>query len=304
VEPLTAEQSTVFWSSPEDAVPHSRVDDRHYVHSNERKHYLFFPYMDCSGQGYVGVGSDQNLTMLARCRAGYAWIMDYDEVIVLLHTVHRILVVASPTPDGFVDRWREENAASTLALLEQEAADDPRLDDIKWVYRNHRENLLEHFLVRRQQTFKGQPVTWLSSEGDYTYVRGMYMAGRIRPMLGDLLAGKAVTGIAAVARSLGVSMRVVYLTNVEELVRWEPAFKESMRALPMDGSSMVLRTLSSIDDYPDADAKWHYNVQSGLDFQQRLGGKVKRIQALMPQRETTPFRGLSTLGLEKGAKAP
>ncbi len=297
VAPLTQEQRETFWSSAEDAAPEARVDERHYVHTNERKHYLFFPYMDCGAEGYVGVGSDQNLTMLARCRAGFAWILDYDEVVVLLHSVHRALVIESPTPDAFVDRWREESVESSLAIIDKHESGNPRLSDIKRIYRKHRQNLLEHFEIRRQQSYRGKPVTWLSSDEDYAYVRGMYRTDRIRPMLGDLLAGKAVTGIGEAARALGVTVRALYMTNVEEFVRWEEPFKKSMTSLPMDERSVVLRTLSSIDDYPDADSKWHYNVQSGLDFQKRLGGKIKRIQALMPQRGLTEYRGLSTLGL-------
>ena len=302
--PLGEEQRAVFLSSPEDAPPESRVDERHYVHSNERKHDLYFPYMDCGGEGYVGVGSDQNLTMLARCRAGFAWIMDYDEVVVLLHAIHRAFIIESETPDEFVSRWHLDARESSLAVIEKREAGNPRLERLKKIFKKYRKNLLAHFEIRRQQSFRGEPVTWLSNEEDYAYVRGMYMAGRIRPMIGDLLAGKAVGGIATAARTLGVTIRVAYLTNVEEMVRWEPAFKESMTSLPMDEHSVVLRTLSSIDDYPDADSKWHYNVQSGLEFQKRLGGKVKRIQALMPQRGMTEFRGLSTLDLEEEVKSP
>ena len=304
LEPLTEKQRQAFLSPAEDPAPEVRLDERHYVHSNERKHYLYFPYMDCDGGGYVGVGSDQNLTLLARCRAGFAWILDYDEVIVLLHAVHRVLVVESPTPDAFVDRWREENAGKTLALIAEKESANPRLNDIKWIYRKHRQNLLQHFEIRRQQTYRGEPVTWLSSEEDYAYVRGMYVTGRIRPLLGDVLAGGAVTGIGRAARDLGIVVRALYLTNVEELVRWEVPFKESMRSLPMDERSVVLRTLSGVNDYPDADSRWHYNVQSGLAFQKRLAGKVKRIQALMPQRALTDFRGLSTLDLEEEAVGP
>jgi len=301
--PLADGQRAVFWSSPEDAVPDARVDERHYVHTNERKHYLYFPYMDCAGGGYVGVGSDQNLTMIARCRAGFAWILDYDEVVVLLHAVHRAFILESPTPDEFVGRWHLDARESSMAVIEKHEAGNPRLGRIKKIFRKYRKNLLAYFEIRRQQSFRGEPVTWLSSEEDYAYVRDMYRAGRIRPMLGDLLAGAAVTGIGGAARSLGVTVRAIYMSNVEELVRWEKPFKKSMMSLPLDERSVVMRTLSSVDDYPDADSRWHYNVQSGLDFQERLGGKIKRIQALMPQRGLTEFKGLSTLGLAgKSAK--
>lgn len=297
IAPLTDEQRRILWSSPEDDVPASRVDSRHFVHSNEQKHHLFFPYMDCTDGGYLGVGSDQNYTLLARCRARYAWIVDYDESIPLLHAVHRAFILESETPSEFVGRWSEESEESSLEILRKRESQNPRLGDIEKLYVKYREKLRKHFEDIAKRRYKGEPASWIADERDYAYVRGMFMAERIRPMLGNLLADRAIRGIGQASRDLGITVRAIYLTNVEELVHYNQAFRDSMRSLPVDDRSVVLRTLAYTHGYPIADRKWHYNVEPALDFQEKLGKTVKRIQGFMPGRKETDVVGLSTLGM-------
>ncbi len=294
---LDDETHRTFWSSPEDDVPESRVDNRHYVHTNEQRHHLFFPYMDCKGGGYLGVGSDQNYTMLARCRADFAWILDYDEIVVLLHAINRAFILESDTPLVFVEKWQPQSEQTSLAIIREHEADNPRLGEIEQVYTKYRRKLFEHFERLAGRKHKGKPSTWLADEGDYAYVRGMFEAGRIRPMMGNLLADRAVAGIGEASRALGIPVRVIYLTNVEELVHYNGAMRASFRSLPVDERSVVLRTLAYTNGYEIADNKWHYNIQSAKDFQERLSTKSIRVQVFMYSRKETGIKGVSTLGL-------
>jgi hypothetical protein len=69
-----------------------------------------------------------------------------------------------------------------------------------------------------------------------------------------------------------------------------------VRSLPVDGESVVLRTLTATDEWPDADARWHYNVQGMQDFHGRLV-KASSVRAMMLSRQLTTRRGLTLLGL-------
>lgn len=298
VLPLTDSQRSIVWSAPEDEVPDSRVDRRHYVHTNEKKHHIFFPYMDClDGGAYLGVGSDQNYTMLARCRASHAWIVDYDQVIPLVHRINRALILESPTSRQFVKRWKKRKEQASLEIIRTHEKDDPRLPQMEEIFVKYRQKLHEHFQRMARRKARGEPSTWLADEQDYQYIRGMFMADRIRPMLGNLLADRAVAGVGEACRQLDVPLRVIYLTNVEELVHYNDAFRNSFRSLPVDEKSVVLRTLAYTNGYFIADHKWHYNIQSARDFQERLKSKVSRIQVFMQLRKERPAGGISTLGI-------
>ncbi len=296
VIPLSEPDRAVFWGSPEDDVPSLRVDSRHYVHTNEQRHFLFFKYMDCAGAGYLGVGSDQNYTMIARCKADFAWIVDYDEIVPLLHAVHRTFILESPTPEEFVSRWTEEGSARSIEMIREREAGNPRVADLEKIYAKYRKKLLAHFEAISGRKHAGKPATWLGDPGDYERIRGMFMAGRIRPMLGNLLADRAIAGIGTAARDLGVPIRAIYLTNVEELVTYNDPMRQSFRSLPVDGSSVVLRTLAYTNGYEIADNKWHYNIEKALDFQERLGTRITKIQVFMHARKETGVKGVSTLG--------
>jgi hypothetical protein len=295
---LTDAQRDVFWGSPEDEVPDSRRDNRHYAHTNEKKHHLFFEHMDCSdGGAYLGVGSDQNYTMLAHCKASYAWILDYDEVVVMLHRIHRALILESETTAEFLARWEDGAQQQTLEVIRKHEGDSPDIAYMEELFGKYRKKLREHFERLDQRKLKGEAATWLSNDEYYRYVRGMFMAGRIRPMLGNLLADRAVSGIGKAATELGVPVRVIYLTNVEELVQYNDAFRESFRSLPVDEKSVVLRTLAYTNGYEIADNKWHYNIQSALGFQERMGTKISRIQVFMHARKEKAIKGVSTLDM-------
>jgi hypothetical protein len=269
------------------------------VRSNEPRLDAWFPYIDGLGGGYFGIGADQNYTLLARARSEFAWLMDYDAVVVQVHRVYRALVLASVTPEEFVARWDADRRDEVLALLRAAYPEDPELPELERVYRQTQPQLTIYFhecLTRRRERY---PTGWLADPALYRYVRGMMAEGRIRFLRGDLLGPTTVRGIGDTARSLGVPIRVVYLSNAEEWFRYDDAFRGSFRALPGDQSSVVLRTNERFK-LPPADGKWNYQVQSLADFVARLADPaVGGVADFARTAEADEADGTSRLGVSQ-----
>lgn len=255
-----------------------------YVKGNEPRIHLFAPYVANAGGGYVGVAADGNYSLAAVARAEWVWLVDYDPNVVRLHRVNAILVAASPDADAFVARWAPDAASETLALLEAALASDPERPALLRIYRSFRRVLHAHYTSERNPPVerKGLGKTtvppgppdfgWLRNPDQYRWIHALFAQGRVRAVQCDLLADRAMRSVGATARAMGVPIRVYYTSNAPSA--WggimTPAYRENVRALPMDADSVVLQTLGFPTGFQQ-DGYWHYNVQGGLDLQRKLG---------------------------------
>lgn len=295
LQPLKEKEKRIFFTSEEDTLPEARVDEKHYVHSNEGAHRLFFPYIKNSGGGYIGVGADQNYTLVAKSRPELAWIIDYDGIVVLVHHVHRAFILESETPEEFLALWDKEKEEEALAIIQKHEGDNPSLDKIEKVFKKYSGNLSAYFGKMITLKKHGAPVTWLSDPEAYATIRRMYAADRLRLMVGNLMGDKALKGIGKAAKELGITIRIVYLTNAEEFIAYDGNFVNGFKSLPFDGESIILRTASSNQGYEKADYKWHYNIQGIEDFIKRIGAGVRRVQTMLRHGQSTPITGLTNI---------
>jgi hypothetical protein len=284
--PLTEDEKKIFLSSPEDEPPASRVDERHYYHSNENAHELFFPYLAKGGGGYIGIGADQNYTLIAAGRPQLAWIIDYDRVVILLHGIHRAFILESPTPEEFLGLWDEKNEEKALAAIRKHGEGNPSLGEIEDLYAKSRGKLHAYFQVIIRKKKGDRPLTWLSDPGAYAFIRDMIRCGRVRAMVGNLVGDRALKGIGSAAGKLGVTIRALYLTNVE-----------GIESLPVDRDSVILRTVCAKQGFERGDYKWHYNIQAVADFKKLLPTGVEKIQKVLRRRMPTSVAGVSTMGI-------
>jgi hypothetical protein len=232
-----------FWASPEDPTPKTLHMNAHFWAGNERELYVFYRDLKNLGGGYVGVGSDQCYLFLGWMRARFAWCIDYDQEVVLVHLIHQTFLRAAQTPRGYLSLWRFRQRKTALRLLEQTFAKDPRRAEILRVYGRARASVFTR--LYRLSIFMQRALTpcYVRTQSQYDFVRKQVLARRVRPMLGNLLANRAVRGIGRVARGLGVPIRVLYLSNAEQYWRRYPSdYRQNIRVLPYDERSLVLRT--------------------------------------------------------------
>ena len=284
---------------------------KHYVKSNESRHDVWFPYIDALGGAYVGVGADQNYTLIARARSELVFILDIDERVTQTHTAYEVLIEASDSGDELVARFAPEATEETVALLEAALVDRPTSERVGVVrsYKRSRETLRRHLDRVRTRSRDGRPTSWLSDPQLYDWIRRLFQADRVRNLPGDLTGESTMRTIAAAAQQLGVPVRVLYLSNAEEYFKYfHGSYRENVRAMTGDERSVVLRTLYS-DEWVHADSLWNYQVQPLLHFQAQLGDDGPRSRNAMLRmahksgeiRRETDVKGLSLVAMSPDA---
>jgi hypothetical protein len=274
-------------------------DPNSYIKTNEPRQSLWVRYIKNLGGGYTGVGIDQNYSLIAVQRAEWAWLFDYDPVVVNLHRALRALIKDAPDRAAFLRHFDDEGKAHALEVLAQEYGGDRA---VREVYAISRKPLARYY---EKQTLgeKDDPTYgWLATDDAYRYVRLLYEQDRIVVLKGDMLAKHTMQGIGAAARALGVAIRVYYPSNAPEFWPHAQQYKDNVLALPFDEHSVVLQTMSGLKPGFGEKKKgyWHYNVQSGLMQQELMRRRgVGSLPQLVMIRNKTDDPDLTVSGLPK-----
>ncbi len=265
-----------------DSIPSENIPlpHLHYYRSNEWRHDVWAPHINGLGGAYVGVGSDQNYTLAAMARSEMLFLVDYDGRIPTVHAVYEALVVASETPQDLVAKFAAENERSSIEIIRRHHASDPDVERIVRHYTSHRDEWHRYVTRLSRLSEDGHRYTWLGDPTLYAWVRKLHQNGRIVSRTGDLTGSETVRNIGRVARALGLTIRIYYMSNAEQFFEYTPGFVENMRSLPIDDRSVVLRTIRH-RSIPNVD-RWHYMTHDARDFAERLEtGAYRRSFALV-----------------------
>lgn len=270
--PLSAEVRGVFHESEEDSPPVERggVTDarknKQYLTGNEKSLFAFHAAIANLGGGYVGVGSDQAYLFIGWARPQLAWLTDYDPDVVRIHRVHRAFFLAFTNPSEFVAAWTKERGSEAVAAIEAHNPDADAAELVR-LYTIHRAFIHRRLVaLRRAVERRGLP-SYLNDDEHYEYVRAMVRHDRIRPMLVNLLDPRGMKGVSAAARTLGLPIRVLYLSNAEEYwPGYSRVYRDNIASLPVDEQSVLLRTLLIWNINQD----YRYNIQPLSNYQEWL----------------------------------
>jgi hypothetical protein len=270
--PLTDYQRQTFNASEEDPAgakllaTEERLQGRHYVTCDEWYLHKFADKIKGLGGGYAGVGTDQAYLFLGWQRPHLAWLFDYDPWVVYIHHAYGVFFREAETIEQFLALWSKDNRKSSIALLKEKLADHPDRKIIITVFKHNR-STIDRRLSRVIRKLKNEGVSsYLSDPEEYTFVRDLITAGRVRPMVGNLLGSKGLFGLAATARTLAVPLRVLYVSNAEGYWKYTPEYRANIIGQYFDDKSLFLRTVA---------AKWtngdyRYNIQKAFNFQEWL----------------------------------
>ena len=286
--PLTAEQREVFHGSAEDepAVKLLGVNEdyegRSYLAGDEWNLHLYHPRIENLGGGYMGVGSDQGYMMVSWQRPEFAWLIDYDPLVVVTHKIYKTFFLEAKTPEEFYALWTKKEKKRALELIRRDWADDENLALLEKVYKDWRPKILRRHR-RIKKKLKAQKISWyLSDQGSYDYMRSMIREERIRPMLANLLDENGITGIGEASRKLGVPMRVIYMSNAQEYWKYPQQFRDNAASWNVDDRSVVLHTLSTWSKNKD----YRYVIQSATNFQEWMAEPwVRKVYSMVPRRK-------------------
>jgi hypothetical protein len=245
----------------------------HYFISNERRIELFEPYLKDLGGGYIGVGSDQNLSLAAWAKSEYIWLMDFDDYVVSLNRIHILFLKECDNYNCFLDKWKRENKESSLKLVEQAFSQEKDFDIYKKVYtlaidKNYgvMSRLKELSFMSENFGFK----SFHNRKDDYDYLRNLALMERIRADRGDLTKKGTMQVIASKAKEMQIPIRVIYTSNAEEYFRFPDEYRDNILSLPSDNKGYMVRTFTTGakhtlgfpegEKYPK-EFPFHYNLQ-------------------------------------------
>ncbi len=294
---LSPAQQQILSSTNEEKPYNVRL---HFLKSNERRHDLFFPVLTRLGGGYLGVGADQNYTLAAVAGAELLFLVDIDGEVIRWHKIYAAVIPLAESPQMLLKLLQARAEPSVQQALVQRWPTEAT--ELLHSYRNYRHMIGMHLQNEMQVNRNGRPSTWMSDPVLYSRIRELMIAKRVIARVGDLHGERTMLGIGDAARALRVTMRTVYLSNVEQWFQYSPQFRRNLVHLPHDGRTIVLRTLARGDvPAPDLD-RWHFSVQSLDEFIARIDSpirRLRRVQDLVPDmaKANRPgVRGLSWLG--------
>jgi len=307
--PLTDAERAVLNGTPEDAAPEKLggVDEsqegRHYLTGDEWNLHVLYPYVRDVGGGYLGVGTDQCYLLIGWARSSLAWLTDYDPWVSDLHRAYLAFFEQAATPAELMEWFAPKGRARGLARLDERWAGDPRLPAIRQVYGSFHEKVYWRLKRLATEMRKAGVPSFVTDQAEYDHVRALVTAGRVRPMLGNLLADKGLKGAAEAAVKLGVSLRVVYLSNAEGYWSYPDQFRANMTALPSDERSLVVRTIAS--KWTNGD--YRYNLQTLDSFKAWLAEKsIRSYKQIVPfiKLKSTLDVPVSRVDWKPGDKVP
>jgi hypothetical protein len=268
--PLAEAERTIFFGTLSDEAPEDREsvagidNEKHYVAGNEQRLDAFARTIANKGGGYLGVGSDQAYLFIGWARPELAWLVDYDPAVVDMHTVYRAFLRNAETPEAFLALWDQSAKEAALAAIRNEPGSGKR--HVR-AYGRNRGWILRRLKMVAATMRAHETPSFLTDEEQYAFVRELVLADRVRALVADLKGDGAIQAIGEAAKGLGVSIRVLYLSNAEGYwSRYRGKFRRNIAALPFDEQSVVLRTLLIWH----VNADYRYNVQPALNYVQWL----------------------------------
>lgn len=258
----------------------AKLTAEHYLISNERRIELFKPYIQNLKGGYIGVGSDQNLTLAAWARSEYIWLMDFDPYVVRVNKMHMIILKTCADYNCFKEAWSPTNQSKTWELFTQEFGKQPDFQEYRKAFQLAMHKYYGISSRLRELDFMTKKFGFYSfhnDPADYTHLHELAIEGRIRAVKGDLKKNGTLRTISKIASEMNLPIRAVYTSNAEDYFRFPEEYRQNILALPSDESSYHIRTISkgvkSVLGHPDGEKypeeyPFHYNLQKIENFKE------------------------------------
>src|SRR6218665_1717520 len=181
---------SAFSRLPPDPAPKEIVRGLHYWVSNEDQLELFHGAVKDRKGLYLGVGSAQNYLLAASAGAGPEplVLLDFDQSIVDLHRVYRVLFRAAESPGDFLRLWRAESRPEVRQLIAQGYPDRKERTGALLAYGTSRATVERrlHRVVARMA--KVSLPCFLVDAADYGHIRRLYLEDKVHLVRGDLTA--------------------------------------------------------------------------------------------------------------------
>lgn len=278
VKPLSKEHRQALRDIPIDPPPANLIQDQHFLVSDEHHPERFEEQMRDLGGLYIGVGPEQNYLYAAWAKPEIIILLDFDQMVVDIHELYGIFILAAETPEELVKLWWKREKQRGIALIKKAVADDERQEHLLKVYVGSQRPIYNRLKSLRIRYGAMKLDTFLTDQGQYDFIKEMWRAGRVRAVRGDFTKDKAMNGVAKAAKQIGVPVRCIYLSNVEQYFDYDSGLRKNVEAQPSDDASKILRTVYKGETKYE---RYHYIVQDDGDFRAWLKTDVKNVRSMM-----------------------
>ncbi|MGB0588622.1 MAG: hypothetical protein ACPGU1_02985 [Myxococcota bacterium] len=288
--PLDEAQRAVLTGIPEDPAPKSLVRGNHYVISNEDRPHLFHHALDKRGGVMVGVGTDQLYVYAGWARSELLIPMDFDRTVVDLHRIYGLLFTQAATPAEFIKLWHKRNEKTVRGWLDAHETDPVLRERLGYAFKIGRQLVYARLKRLHREYKRSSTPTFVSDQAQYDHLVDLIRSGRFHPVRGDLTKTGCMKGMGEALVKLGHTLDVIYLSNAEQYFDFKQPFRDNFLNLPIDDSSLVLRT----SPRNGGKGQYRYETQRTVDFQAWLKRpKVKRVKQIRRHRKAGPEKDTS-----------
>ncbi|GIX40275.1 MAG: hypothetical protein KatS3mg129_0008 [Leptospiraceae bacterium] len=240
----------------------------HYPTSNERRIDLFYPYIKNKKGGYIGVGTDQNLTFIAWAKSDYAYLVDFDWVAVYINRLHLLFIDKSENFQQFREKWSLKNKKNTIQFIKNYFKDKEEQKKFLKAYSIALYPVQERFRDLEYMSKHFKFSSFHNNPEDFQYLKKMIQENKIYPIVGDINGTITLQNIGKASKKLCVPIHVIYLSNAEEYYRYPESFRKNIMSLNIDKDAIIIRTVTTgakIFGYPEGEKyleiPFHYNIQ-------------------------------------------
>jgi hypothetical protein len=251
-----------------DPAPPKLTNDRHYLTSNELRLDVFEEEIRGRGGVYLGVGAGQNYVLGGWSKPELMVIVDFDQDVVDLHSIYAMFFAYASTPDQFRSLWTEDGRKTALEVIELAEFSPTRRARLITLYKRGR-HYVDEWNVEMTERMAAHDTRWfLDDQAQYDHIADLVRRGQVVTHRGDFTKPGVMLGIGEALTKAGSDLGTVYLSNIEMYFMYGKAYKANMLGLPLQPSTVVLRTL------PAVPAGWEYIVQAGDNFHRWVGHKT------------------------------
>lgn len=294
VPPLPEAWRTALSKVESDPPPKQLAKNAHFVRSDEAAHWVAHDTLQGAGGLLLGVGTDPNYLIAAWMKADLVLVVDFDQVVVDIHTLYRLALQQADTPEAFVQVWSPKGNLQTLVQSLPDAAMRQRTLHALKLSRGH----IYQRLLALQAAYKRHKTPMCFSDPDgYAHVRALSRQGRIWAWRGDLTAKTTMMGLQQALRAMGRTISVFYLTNAETYFPYTAQVRINLGGLPFADNAWVLRTHGKPSlPAETADGFYRYLLQRGRDFAAWMERTdLPNVHRLAAYRQRTKTKGLFML---------
>ena len=204
-------------------------------------------------------------TMAAWAKPSVLILMDFDQAIVDLHHAYRVFFRHAETIKEMTQLFHPKQETSTVALLEAHITELAQRKRSIRAYTLARQLLWARFRHARVRYIQWKVASIFTDDAQYQWVRGMWAAGRVHAVRGDLTAKRTLNDISGFAKAYGEPISVLYVSNAEQYFPLRSGYQQNIEALHIDDTSLLLRT-ARFGAKRSADGGYHYLTQTIADF--------------------------------------